>query len=58
MGDQFKKNEVGGACSTGEEREARCGKLRERENLEYLGIDGRIILKWIFKKWDGVHELY
>ena len=58
MGDQFNKNEVGWACSTGEESEARWGKLRERENLEYLGIDGRIILKWIFKKWDGVHELY
>jgi hypothetical protein len=29
------------------------GDLRERDDIEHLGIDGRIILKWIFKKWDG-----
>ena len=28
------------------------GNLRERDHLEYLGIDGRIILRWIFRKWD------
>jgi hypothetical protein len=26
------------------------GNMRERDNLEGLGLDGRIILKWIFKK--------
>jgi hypothetical protein len=28
------------------------GNLRERGHLEDLGVDGRIILRWIFSKWD------
>ena len=29
------------------------GNLGERDHLEDPGIDGRIILRWIFRKWDG-----
>jgi len=29
------------------------GDLRERDHVEDLGIDRGIILKWIFKKYDG-----
>ena len=63
LGDQIKKNKIGVACSTYGEEE-RCiqgwwGNLRERDHLDYPGIDGRIILRWIFKKWDEAGlELY
>jgi hypothetical protein len=28
------------------------GNLRERDHWGDPGVDGRIILRWIFKKWD------
>ena len=29
------------------------GNLRERDHLENPGVDGSIILRWIFGKWEG-----
>jgi hypothetical protein len=28
------------------------GNLGERDHLRDPGLDGRIILRWIFRKWD------
>jgi hypothetical protein len=30
----------------------RWGNLKERNQLKDPGVDGRIILRWIFRKWD------
>ena len=54
---QIKKNDMGDPCSTneGEVHIGFCwGKLRERNNLEYLDMDGRIILNSNSRKsvWD------
>ena len=29
-----------------------CGNLRIRVRMEDPGVDGRIIIRWIFRKWD------
>jgi len=33
------------------------GNLREREHMDDPGLDGRIILRSIFRKWVGGHGL-
>jgi hypothetical protein len=33
------------------------GNLRERVHLEDPGVDGRMILRWIFRKWEVGHGL-
>jgi len=37
--------------------EFRWGNRVERGNLEDLSVDGRIIFKWPFNKWDGVNGM-
>ena len=31
--------------------------MKERDHLEDLDVDGRIILNWILKMWNGRHRL-
>jgi hypothetical protein len=53
MCDKIEKNEMGGACSAygGEER-LKQDFGRERDHLGDPGVDGRTILRWIFRMWN------
>ena len=55
-GDKIEKNEMGGAWARMERLEVYTGfwwgNVRERDHFEDPDIDGRIILKWIFRKWN------
>ena len=56
-GDKIETNEMGVACSTygREERYIQSfgGRKPEGKNhLEDPDVDGRIILKWLLRKWD------
>jgi hypothetical protein len=59
LSDQIERNEIGGEYSTYGESKAYIGfwwgKLRERDHLEDPGINERIILRWIFRKWNVGH---
>ena len=48
---------AGHVAHTGDRREVHIGfwwgDLVERDHQEDSGIDGRIILKWVLKKWHG-----
>jgi hypothetical protein len=55
-GDKIEKNDMGGACSMDGRREV-CtgfwwGNLRKRDHCGDPGIDGRIMLTLILRKWD------
>jgi hypothetical protein len=62
LGDQIKNNEMNGTFGTyGGRREVYTGfwwgNMRETDHLGDPGVDGRIILKWIFWKldWRGMN---
>jgi hypothetical protein len=56
FGDQIENNEMVGAFSTyaGQQKYIQRfgGNLKERDHLEDPGLCGRIIFRWIFRKWD------
>jgi len=58
VGNKIEKNEMGGACSAYAGGEGKVctgfwwGNLGERDHWGESGVDGRIILRWIFRQWD------
>jgi hypothetical protein len=58
-GGKIKKIEMGRACGAYEGGREVCtgflwGSLRERDQWGDPDVDWRIILRWIFRRWEGV----
>jgi hypothetical protein len=53
---KIEKNEVGGACGAygGGVHKVLVGKPKGKNHWGDPDVDGRIILRWIFGKWEGV----
>jgi len=58
-GDKIEKNEMSGACRMSGVRRGAYRVLVEKTDgkkiSEESGVDGRIILRWMFRKWDRRH---
>jgi hypothetical protein len=56
LGDKIEKNGMDGHVASMDERRGVYrfwwGNLRETDHLGDSGVDGNILLKWIFRKWD------
>ena len=54
--DNIEKNETSGACSANGGEKASTGfcwgNLRVRDHVGDPDLDGGIIIRWIFRKWD------
>ena len=53
MDKSGRMRQMGHKACTGERRGAYRGNLSERDHFQDTGLDGRIVIKWMFKRWDG-----
>ena len=53
---EIKKDVMGSVCSTCEKKEIHILMGKPGDHLEDVGVDGKIILKWILNKHVGKRE--